>query len=188
LDSVVAIGFGDVPAVRWSATGFLYGKRTRAIDETTSAYRAFLVTNRHVLQGQMAAVLRFNPEALEPAQEFRLDLTDADGGQIWMPHADADVDLATFPLPGAQLKQSGVRISLLRDAEDCLFREQALSAGLAEGDAVFVLGFPMGLVGGSRSFAIVRQGIIARVRDWLAGASKELLLDASIFPGNSEVL
>ncbi|MGO9179652.1 MAG: hypothetical protein ACLQBX_18900 [Candidatus Limnocylindrales bacterium] len=32
---------------------------------------------------------------------------------------------------------------------------------------------------------IVRQGAIARIRDWLGGAATEFLIDASIFPGNS---
>jgi len=54
-----------------------------------------------------------------------------------------------------------------------------------EGDGVFVLEFPMGLVGGDRHFVIVRQGTIARIRDTLAGGSKECLVDVAVFPGNS---
>lgn len=43
----------------------------------------------------------------------------------------------------------------------------------------------MGLVGGERNFVIVRSGVIARIRDALAGQSKEFLIDTAIFPGNS---
>ena len=43
----------------------------------------------------------------------------------------------------------------------------------------------MGLVGKERSFVIVRSGCIARIRDALLATSKELLIDAPIFPGNS---
>jgi S1-C subfamily serine protease len=54
-----------------------------------------------------------------------------------------------------------------------------------EGDGAYALGFPMGLVGEERNFVIVRQGSIARIRDALAGFSKEILVDVAIFPGNS---
>lgn len=43
----------------------------------------------------------------------------------------------------------------------------------------------MGLIGGQRNYVIVRQGTIARIRDYLAGTSTEFLVDATIFPGNS---
>lgn len=57
--------------------------------------------------------------------------------------------------------------------------------GISEGDGVFGLGFPMGIVGETRSYVIVRSGGIARVCDCLAGVTKDFLLDASVFPGNS---
>ncbi len=39
--------------------------------------------------------------------------------------------------------------------------------GASEGDAVFVLGFPMGIVSTESSHAISRSGSIARIRDLL---------------------
>jgi S1-C subfamily serine protease len=57
--------------------------------------------------------------------------------------------------------------------------------GVSEGDGVFVLGFPLQLIGGERNFVIARQGIIARIGDLLEGFSKGFLLDTFIFPGNS---
>ena len=53
------------------------------------------------------------------------------------------------------------------------------------GSGRFALGFPLGLIGEKRSYVIVRQGIIARIRDYLSGSTKEFLIDTSIFPGNS---
>jgi len=41
------------------------------------------------------------------------------------------------------------------------------------------------MIGEKRNFVIVKQGVIARIRDTLAGHTKEFLVDASIFPGNS---
>ena len=54
-----------------------------------------------------------------------------------------------------------------------------------EGDGVFVLGFPLGMSGERRNDTIVRQGIIARARDWREGRSHHIVIDANIFPGNS---
>ena len=63
--------------------------------------------------------------------------------------------------------------------------ERLAAEGVSEGDGVFVLGFPMGDVGGERNHAIVRGGTIARVRDALAGTTDTMLLDCFVFPGNS---
>jgi hypothetical protein len=56
---------------------------------------------------------------------------------------------------------------------------------ITEGDRVFVLGFPMGLVATERQYVICRSGIIARVRDLLEGTAPDFLVDATVFPGNS---
>jgi hypothetical protein len=133
----------------------------------------------------MTLVLRFNPEADEPAREFRADLFNPGGRQIWAPHPDPAIDIAVLPVGVDFLRSQGARVSFLESDHHVLFREQAASQGLTEGDGVFALGFPMGNVGARRSFVIVRQGAIARIRDWLAGAANDFLIDASIFPGNS---
>ena len=54
-----------------------------------------------------------------------------------------------------------------------------------EGDEVYTLGFPLGLAGDGRNYVIARQGIVARIRDWYDGRSNTILIDASIYPGNS---
>ena len=70
--------------------------------------------------------------------------------------------------------------------EQVLSREKAQEIGVSEGDGVFAIGFPMGLVGyEDQIFPIVRQGCLARVQDWLSGRADTILIDASIFPGNS---
>ena len=54
-----------------------------------------------------------------------------------------------------------------------------------EGDGVFLIGFPLGMVGKARNFPVVRQGVIARIRDCLLGHEDTFLIDAPSFPGNS---
>ena len=50
---------------------------------------------------------------------------------------------------------------------------------------MFVLGFPMGLVAAARQYVICRTGAIARIRDYLEDKTKDFLVDATVFPGNS---
>ena len=59
------------------------------------------------------------------------------------------------------------------------------SQGMSEGDFIYVLGFPMGIMEPLRQYVISRTGIIARLRDTLDGTNKDFLIDAMIFPGNS---
>src|SRR6266480_3751496 len=95
LDCVVGIGFlGKNDQVAYRATGFLYGHFQKQVDEKTKNYKIFLVTNRHVFEGEKKAFLRFNPESGEPAKQFHLDLVDAEGKQLWLAHEDANVDVA----------------------------------------------------------------------------------------------
>ncbi|MCJ7533527.1 MAG: serine protease [Anaerolineales bacterium] len=185
LDCTVAIGFDAPDGHRqYAATGFLYGRFLKQEGESKT-YQVFLVTNKHVFEGASLAWLRFNPEGDETAKEFDLNLFDANGKQIWLAHPDSDVDLAVVRLSVGFLKEQGVRFNYFRSDQHIANRKRALDLGFSEGDSIFVLGFPMGLVGEKRNFVIVRQGAIARIRDSLSGNSKEILIDTFIFPGNS---
>lgn len=63
--------------------------------------------------------------------------------------------------------------------------EKMNELGITEGDFAYVLGFPMGLIGGQRNTVVVRSGSIARIRDVLSKANQTFLVDAFVFPGNS---
>ncbi len=185
LDCVVAVGFPDEDGrKKWSASGFLYGKLVEEGSAKEKTYEIFLVTNRHVFEGLESAFVRFNPKADAPARDYELRLLE--GGQVkWHAHPDLDVDVAVIPINARFLRQQDIQFSYFRSDEHLADRATAARLGFTEGDTVYVLGFPMGLVGKERSFVIVRSGCIARIRDALAASSKELLIDAPIFPGNS---
>lgn len=186
LDTVVAVGAPNKGDTDWLASGFLYGRYQGPADEPgKKRYRVFFVTNRHVLADLTVAVLRFNPEANEPARQYDLGLKDAQGAEVWVPHPDPEVDVAVSSINVSKLEEDGIRFSYFHSDETVLDRAAGIEAGLSEGDGAFVLGFPMGLVGEGRSFVIVRGGVLARVRDWLAGGSPQFLVDCLIFPGNS---
>ena len=63
--------------------------------------------------------------------------------------------------------------------------EQMAEKGMTEGDFIYVLGFPMGIVGGDRQYVIARSGSIARIRDVLEKRSNDFIVDSFVFPGNS---
>jgi hypothetical protein len=83
------------------------------------------------------------------------------------------------------LKSEGIEPGVLIPEQHAANREKLIQLGVAAGDGVFVLGFPMGWSGAQRNYVIVRQGIIARLSEMLDRASPTFLVDAFVFPGNS---
>jgi S1-C subfamily serine protease len=185
LDCVIAIGFSKPDGKKnWGASGFLYGHFLNKISETEANYRIYLVTNRHVFQDERLAHIRFNPEANEPAREFDAPLFGEDGKPVWLAHEDKDIDMAVIQIDGNILRDHKIKFNFFHSDRHIMPLSQAHNI-VTEGDNIYVLGFPMGLTGGERNYVIVRQGVIARVRDAIAGAAKTFLIDATIFPGNS---
>lgn len=125
------------------------------------------------------------PKKEKPACDSKLPMKAPTKDKRWFSHEDPKIDLAIVPINTNVLKKEKIKFSFFLSDQHVLYREKAKEDGVSEGDGAFVLGFPMGLVGASRNYVIVRQGTIARVRDYLAGSSSELLIDATIFPGNS---
>ncbi len=187
LDSVTAIGFRDQKnQIAFGATGFLFGKMTKASAKPgENEYHIYLVTNRHVFEDQRNAVLRFNPVAGAPAKTYDISLVDPKGGPLWSVHPKPDIDAAAIPINIQLLQQEGIQFNFFRGDDNILNREDAAAAGISEGDGVFVLGFPLGDVGKERNYVVVRHGIIARIRDALAKTSDIIVIDATVFPGNS---
>ncbi|MGE0730642.1 MAG: trypsin-like peptidase domain-containing protein [Acidimicrobiia bacterium] len=208
LDCVVALGEPDADhegGVHWMATGFFYVHvNERDGDHVTG--KAYLVTAQHVLGERSALLLRVNPSADEPARTFRVALRpesgqgpDAAGGgdrgsdgddggsdePLWFRPDDEELDVVIIPVDLGLLRSQGMRAATFFSDTDLVGRDRLAAEGVSEGDGVFVLGFPMGDVGGERNHAIVRGGTIARVRDALAGSTDTMLLDCFVFPGNS---
>jgi S1-C subfamily serine protease len=205
MDCVVAIGHMETTASTgpdnqvklessWVAdsTGFLYGKFVAKLDDTHTSYRTFLVTNRHVIEGHIAAkadtlLVKFNLKSEDQAaRTYEVPLTDAQGKPTWHAHPDPNVDLVVIPVDANILESQGAAFDYFHSDRDLLTRARAKEIGLSEGDGVFVMGFPMGLVGAKQDYVIVRQGVVARVRDVLGSTSQPtFLIDAFVFPGNS---
>lgn len=181
LNSVVAIGVqvDDDAEPRWIGTGFIYGVDT---SDSEDEYYPFLVTNEHVVSNDDILVIKMNRTDDLPANEYLIDLKKE--REMITVHPDGS-DVAVYLLPGSILDADRAEIYPVTD-EYTLSPEKAGETGVSEGDGVFAIGFPLGLVGyEDQVFPIVKQGCIARIQDWLSGRSRSILIDANIFPGNS---
>ncbi|MFZ0925584.1 MAG: serine protease [Halobacteriota archaeon] len=185
LDSVVAIGYVEQNGTMWGATGFLVG-RPVIKDGCEIGRHVFLVTNKHVLEGENSVVLRFNPERGKETKDYRVPLIDdeRETPQRWVSHPHDDLDIAVIGLHGAKLKEDGQQI-LSFDVETLMTIDQMRDANVSEGDPVYVLGYPMGLIDRMWRYPIARSGSVARIQDALERPTSSFLLDTFVFPGNS---
>ena len=185
LNTVVALGVPNPGgSVNYTATGFVYG---HPVEEEDDRFAPFLVTNRHVVEnltssGVSELCVRFNRPAGSEPKVYRVPLKNPDGSAHWTLHADPDCDVAVVSLVVKTLQSDGVQIAFVQGGEEgVVSTEQVRERQISEGEGVFVLGFPMGLSGRERNYPIVRQGIIARIQDWLENNSRTILIDASVF-------
>lgn len=186
LDAVVALGRSEPNGLtQISATGFLCGYPV-GVSNGEEQYRLFLVTNRHVVEGKDVLQARLNRPIGSDSKVYNVILKDSDGSPNWTVHPDPNCDVAVIAVSVPQLKKDRIDYTFFPVTPMySLSLEQAKESQVSEGDGVFVLGFPLGQAGEDRNYVIVRYGVIARIRDWLGGNSRTILIDASVFPGNS---
>ncbi len=189
LDCVVAIGVGaDADKREWKASGFLYGELIETKDSGEKKYRIYLVSNRHVFEeiSEESVYLRFNPRnVLETVHDYELPLYDEEGNRVWVAHPDEEIDVAVTNINYQLLREHAMQVNFFRGDLHGADVDELRELGITEGDFLYVMGFPMGLVGQRRSTVIVRSGTLARIRDTIAGEEPEYLIDSFVFPGNS---
>jgi hypothetical protein len=187
LHTVAAIGVGDDPAKRtWIGTGFLFGNLIDpppAKDQKT--WRVWLITNKHVLDGLRHIYVKFNSAVDPHSKDYLVPLIARNGKAEWIGHPNASTDVAAVSVPVRFLRDEQRLFNYFKSDEHIATRKQLQDGQITEGDRVFVLGFPMGLVDRSRQYVICRGGVIGRIRDYLEGKTADFLVDATVFPGNS---
>lgn len=184
LKCLVALGSPDPQGeVTWSATGFWYAYVPP--DDPTTAI-VYLVTNRHVLEGCADLLLRLNPQPeRRRARPYACPLLNAKGKPLWGAHPNPDIDLAVLPFDFARLRTEEGLSELIFHGRDSSYRLDEMKLLVAEGDDVFILGFPLGVVGNFRNAVVVRRGCVAQIQELYSGHSDCYLVDAEVFPGNS---
>jgi hypothetical protein len=189
LQCVISIGIDDLvndggqPVIRWlaSAAGLLYSSLLPKTGEEPPRYWVYLATCKHVLIGQSQINVRFNSDPGN-ATKYPIPLTGPASRAIFM---HPDVDLAVIRLDAGVLQKDGIQFKSFVKG-DLATRDTIKDEGIAEGDGVFVLGFPVGIAGVERNFVVAKQGIIARLTATQdPKLTREYLIDAMIFPGNS---
>lgn len=183
LDCVVSIGVTNQDQHNWVGTGFIVG-RPFVDDKGNKLYHTFLVTNKHVLEHKPNITLRFNSLEDNPPLDYTFDL-EQNGQKIWVGHTSQEIDIAVFYINPNILKSDSAQFKFFRMDEHVMSVENMKDSGVSEGDGIFVLGFPMGIVGPQKKHVIARTGAIARIRDVIEGQQSPYLIDASVFPGNS---
>lgn len=186
LSTVNAIGIHSPAGIHWIGTGFLYGYLvTEKIDEHDS-YQIYLVTNRHVLNGQNSIILKFDTSnPAKPSILYHLNLIDPQGRQIWTGHPNQLVDIAVIHINPHLIQADNIEVRFFCSDKHTLNKNGLAKEEVSEGDKVFALGFPMSLVGTQRQYVICRHGCIARIRDYIDGHALDFLIDSTTFPGNS---
>ena len=185
LDTVAALGAPDAARnddIRYFATAFVFGYPPSPPTKPVS-YWIFVVTNRHVVEGDRQMWIRFcAPAGKHPKV---LPIPRGPGPFPWVLHPDPDIDLAVLPLDAIQIPDGLAPDRFLTLQPHAVTIDDLRSSEFSEGNELFILGFPMGIAGTDQNDVIVRHGIVARIQDWYDGRSKDFLIDSSIYPGNS---
>lgn len=185
IDCVVAVGSRNPNGEkRWFGTGFLVGRHHKEVPAEKKNYHLFLVTNKHVLKDIESIIVRFNPKTEEPARDYDISLVPRKE-LVMVGHPDPDIDVVAISINADLLQKDQARFAFFALDEHTLRIADFKEHGISEGDFVYVLGFPMGIVSPDRQYVIVRAGVIARLRDTVDKKSREFLIDANVFPGNS---
>lgn len=185
LDAVIAIGTGTSGNRQWIGTGFFYGVPVAQPDGSPpKSYTIFLVTNRHVVAGVKKICMRLNSQADSAYKEYDIDIVSSNGRPVWVGHPDPNVDIVALWLNAGFLERDRRRFSYFAEGQSIISSAILKSSSISEGDGVFLLGYPMGLVG-DHHHVICRSGSIARIRDVKSGSGTQILIDGLVFPGNS---
>jgi len=187
LDAVVSLEMeikeGADTKYQTIGTGFIcglhYGEKT---EKGGDILRVFTVTNRHVVAGKDVVWVRLNTKG-GAAKRYRLQLKDEEG-KTWLCHPDGKVDVAVVMTAARMLTAEGIEFTYF-PPEQIAMLGQMKDLGIAAGDDIFLLGFPMGMSGVERKYVIARGGIIARIDDEILKEAHGFRIDSAVFPGNS---
>ncbi len=191
LKSVVSIDYpnekGELQPI---GTGFIFSKVLEKVGENEFRVKTYIVTARHVIykngldqsSQKKEVYLRFDKLGEEKAQVFNLPLYNETSAMFSIP--SSDIDVAVIPLNPAALRENKIDFIDIIDTDTALRSKDYTEVGLSTGDEVFFLGFPLGLRGEVKNYAICRGGLIARL-DSESLKEHVIYLDAPVFPGNS---
>ena len=179
MDAVVSVGIRSGASISWIGTGFFIIKPVG-----NEEFLPFMVTNRHVLEGNKAVVIRLKEKNTQQLRIIDMPLEE-NGNPIYSVHDNDKVDIAVVLLNGSFLTQNNLEFAAFNIEDHALISSELVAQGGDEGSYVYMLGFPMGLVNIDSNTPICRGGCIARIDEKEINSKKQFLLDIQNFPGNS---
>lgn len=190
LKSVFSIDKKEGNDLKCIGTGFIYFKIKEKVSEDQYSGGCYLVTARHVIyndnldiSGQIKNIyLRFDTLNEESTQHFEVKLYDDNNTPIFSTPLNLS-DVVVISVDIAFLTKAGIDFVQIM-SETALLQKDYDEVGLSIGDDIFFLGFPLGLRGIEKNYALCRSGSIARL-DEESLLKNIIYLDAPVFPGNS---
>lgn len=163
---------------RTVGTGFLVNDRA-----PDGRPRTILVTAAHVLEKMPAGEARIGYRFQAPDGAWKyapqpLTIRKAGGAPAWVQHPSRDVAALEIAAP-PQFAAAAIPLAWL--AGDETFTR----IGVAPGDEMMALGFPLGLSANQAGFPILRSGKVASYPLAPSAEFPTFLLDFNVFPGNS---
>lgn len=184
MNAVVALGIDTVNGGKtWIGTGFLVGRKELEHPELSTVY---LITNKHVVFKQAKIYVRFNSLGDVFVRDYPINLIDDKGAKLFSEHPNTKTDVIALQItPGTLINDKSIWGAF--DLQDnSLTLEMMKQTGIEEGNLVYALGFPLGIVDIIKA-PICRLGCISRISDAFIRQKEfpEYLVDAEAFPGNS---
>lgn len=184
IKSVVAVGTMRDGKFVCDSTSFHVGFLMRDDSKPENRlYHMFLLTNRHVFEGRDSATFRVNTDDGK-YRTFETALKSQSGENLWLAHPDPGVDLAMLSVNPDLLSKNGIEPTFISE-ELFAYKKSFADFGVAVGDDLYVLGFPMSIAGEEQNHVCVKGGLISRIDEEIIKTSKAFMIDSSIFPGNS---
>lgn len=185
MEATVALGRNAHPNPIWYATGFVVG-RYEGDENGEKQYSTYLITNKHVVENERNMVMQVN--LLNGVKAYLLELVNQSGQCNYSVHPNADVIACHININKAL--SDGARLPFFDLSENALTLQEMRNTGVCEGCLVYTLGFPVSIardfVNSTVKTPICRLGCISRIENVYHDInSKNFLIDATTFPGNS---
>lgn len=183
LDAVVSLGVKNGDKAFWIATGFIVGRKEKENPELSTFY---IITNKHVVEDKSELLIRFNSQDSQMVKDYILPLKENEINQ-YSEHPIKEIDIIAKQIIPQVLIVDKSKWSAFDLDDLSLTLEQMRDTGVDEGAYIYLLGFPMNLVGDFNNSPICRSGCISRISDSFTQRQKSnyFLVDAQAFPGNS---
>ena len=179
-NAVVPIGVRHQNDITWVGTGFLVVRRV-----SQDGVVPFLVTNRHVLEGQLSIVFSLKKIGTNDLKYIDVKCVNATNIPLYRFHANPDIDIAVLCLNAEALIKFNVEFPAFDIDKDAMTSAELREKGCDDGTLVYMLGFTLGFVNAGSKEPLCRLGCVARMSEEQVNQQKNILVDIQNFPGNS---